>query len=137
MYFLEADMSVKCFVGEHSDAMSWAVFCIFVYVIGIPLWMFYMLSSNREYIAQINDDNDMNIDLMFTNAALILLVILQLKTCMGFVPDATCNRSRKARYQQHLTNAKNLYSTSSSQNESTSSTRPKKKKGPKITPKRE
>ena len=76
---------------------------------------------------------------MISNAALILLVILQVKTCMGFIPDSTCNRSRKARYQQHLTKAKNLYSTSSSQNESTSesSTRPKKKKGPKITPKRE
>lgn len=76
---------------------------------------------------------------MITNAALIVLVILQLKSCMGFIPDATCNKGRKSRFQQHLTNAnkKNLYSTSSSQNESTSSTRPKKNKGPKITPKRE
>ena len=79
----------------------------------------------------------MNINLMIKNAALILLVILQLKTCMGFIPDATFNRSRKARCQQHLTNAKNLYSTNSSQNETTSNALAKKRKGPKITPKRE
>ena len=60
-YYLEADMNVECFVGEHSNAMSWAVFCIFVYVIGIPLWMFYMLWQHSEDIAKINNDNDMKL----------------------------------------------------------------------------
>jgi hypothetical protein len=54
-------MSVECFVGEHSNAMSWAVFCIFMYVIGIPLWMFCMLWQHSEYIAKINNGNDMKL----------------------------------------------------------------------------
>ena len=48
--FLEADMNIECGVEHHVTYVGVAVFFIFLYVIGIPLFTLFMLRSNREHL---------------------------------------------------------------------------------------
>ena len=46
-YFLVADYSVACYQGEHLIATSFAIFCIFFYVCGIPAISLFVFSESK------------------------------------------------------------------------------------------
>ena len=54
---LNADYSVVC-EGDHRVAMSWAFFYALLYVIGIPVIMFFELWRHRKIIMHINSYTD-------------------------------------------------------------------------------
>ena len=49
-YYLTADYSVTCFEGDWWNYGAFAIFCIVVYVVGIPLVQFMFLYRNRQFL---------------------------------------------------------------------------------------
>ena len=56
--YLVADMNIVCGSEEHNNAVGLAILFIFLYVLGIPLWLYQRLWRYRHVIEEINDDND-------------------------------------------------------------------------------
>ena len=48
--FMEKDLSVKCYVGEHATYMILAGIAIAVYACGVPLLLFVILYTNRNHL---------------------------------------------------------------------------------------
>jgi hypothetical protein len=53
--YLAADMRIPCDRAEWSINEGWAIFFIFLYMIGIPVVQFLVLCCNRRYLHQKND----------------------------------------------------------------------------------
>lgn len=50
--WLTADMSVRCWEGQHSQSVALMVVCVFVYVIGIPVASVLILYRNQSLIVE-------------------------------------------------------------------------------------
>ena len=48
--YLKADMTIQCNTGNHLTWVNIAMVFVFLYVIGIPLYSFYMLWTNKKHL---------------------------------------------------------------------------------------